>query len=197
MKTVSRVYDTYAQARNAVTAIEAAGVRSSEVSLVANRYVSEKYADVKEVSPTATGAGVGGALGGGAGLLAGLGLLAIPGLGPVVAAGWLASLAIGAAAGATAGGLVGALVGAGTSDDHANVYSESVRRGGTLVSARVDDKDASRIQAILDTYKPIDPVERGALYRKEGWTTFDPKAKPYRPSQAEIERMRREHDIAA
>src|SRR5471030_1750751 len=112
MKTVSRVYDTYAQARNAVTAIEAAGVRSSEVSLVANKYVSEKYADVNEVSPTATGAGIGGALGGGAGLLAGLGILAIPGLGPVVAAGWLAALAVGAAAGAVAGGVAGGIVGA-------------------------------------------------------------------------------------
>ena len=120
MKTVSRVYDTYAQARNAVIAIEAAGVRSSEVSLVANKYVSEKYAAVNEVSPTATGVGIGGALGGGAGLLAGLGLLAIPGLGPVVAVGWLAALAVGAAAGATAGGLVGALVSAGTSEDHAS-----------------------------------------------------------------------------
>ncbi len=197
MKTVSRVYDTYAQARHAVIAIEAAGVRSSEVSLVANKYVSEKYADVKEVSPTATGAGIGGALGGGAGLLAGLGLLAIPGLGPVVAVGWLAALAVGAAAGATAGGLVGALVSAGTSEDHAHVYSESVRRGGTLVSAKVEDSDASRVQSILDRYKPIDPVERGNAYRKEGWTTFDPKAPAYKPSQAEIERMRYESDIAA
>jgi hypothetical protein len=132
MKTVSRVYDTYAQARNAVTAIEAAGVPDAEVSLVANKYVSEKYADVKEVSAPATGAGIGGAVGGGAGLLAGLGLLAIPGLGPVVAAGWLAATAVGAAAGAAAGGLVGALVGAGVSDEDAHVYSESVRRGGTL-----------------------------------------------------------------
>src|SRR5476651_595436 len=178
MKTVSRVYDTYSQARAAVTAIEAAGVRSSEVSLVDNKYVSAKYADVNEVSPAATGAGIGGALGGGAGLLAGLGVLAIPGLGPVVAVGWLAALAVGAAAGATAGGLVGALVSAGTSEDHAHVYSESVRRGGTLVSAKVEDSDASRIQSILDRYKPIDPVERGNAYRKEGWTTFNPKALP-------------------
>src|SRR5471030_904624 len=146
MKTVSRVYDTYAQARNAVTAIEAAGVRSSEVSLVANKYVSEKYAAVNEVSPTAAGAGIGGALGGGAGLLAGLGLLAIPGLGPVVAAGWLAATAVGLAAGATAGGLVGALVEAGEPEEHANIYSESVRRGGTLVTARVADQDAARVQ---------------------------------------------------
>jgi hypothetical protein len=195
MKTVSRVYDTYAQARNAVTAIEAAGVPDAEVSLVANKYVSDKYADVKEVSAPATGAGVGGAVGGGAGLLAGLGLLAIPGLGPVVAAGWLAATAVGAAAGAAAGGLVGALVGAGVSDADAHVYSESVRRGGTLVSARVPDADASHIQSILDRFKPIDPVARGAEYRTQGWATFDPKAPAYRPSETEIERMRREDVI--
>jgi hypothetical protein len=191
MQTVSRVYDTYSQAQNAVTAIETAGVPAAEVSLVANKYVSEKYADVDDVSKAGAGAGIGGALGGGAGLLAGLGLLAIPGLGPVVAAGWLASLAVGAAAGAAAGGLVGALVSAGTSDDHAHVYSESVRRGGTLVSARVADNDASRVQAILDRYKPIDPVVRGAEYRKTGWTTFDPAAPAYKPNETEIERMRR------
>jgi hypothetical protein len=197
MKTVSRVYDTYRQARDAVAAIETAGVPSGEISLVANKYVSEKYAEVDDVSKAGAGAGIGGLVGGGAGLLAGLGMLAIPGLGPVVAVGWLASLAVGAAAGAVAGGLVGALVSAGTSEDHAHVYSESVRRGGTLVSARVADTEATRIQGILDRYKPIDPVERGAAYRKEGWTTFDPAAPPYRPSQSEIERMRRETDLAA
>ena len=197
MKTVSRVYDTYAQARNAVTAVEAAGVPTSEVSLVANKYVSDKYADVDEVSAPAKGAGIGGAIGGGAGLLAGLGLLAIPGLGPVVAAGWLAATAVGAAAGAATGGLVGALVDAGVSKDDAHVYSESVRRGGTLVSARVPDEDASGIQAILDRFKPIDLALRAAEYRKEGWKSFDPKAPAYRPSEAEIERMRREHDLAA
>src|SRR6188474_3440847 len=141
MTTVCRVYDSYAQARAAVDAVQGAGVPASDVSIVANKYVSAEHADVDEVSKAGAGAGIGGALGGGAGLLAGLGLLAIPGLGPVVAVGWLASLAVGAAAGAAAGGLVGALVSAGTSDEHAHVYSESVRRGGTLVSARVADKD--------------------------------------------------------
>src|SRR6476620_2596381 len=160
MKTVSRVYDSYGQAREAVRAIEAAGVPSSEVSLIANKHVSAAHADVNEVSDTAKGAGIGGAIGGGAGLLAGLGLLAIPGLGPVVAAGWLASTAAVAAAGAAAGGIVGALVDSGTDKEHAEVYSESVRRGGTLVTARVRDEDASRVEAILATYRPIDPVVR-------------------------------------
>ena len=192
MKTVSRAYDTYAQARAAVAAVEAVGVPSAEVSLVANKYVSAQYADVDDVNKTATGAGIGGVVGGGAGLLAGLGLLAIPGLGPVVAAGWLAATAVGVAAGATAGGLVGALVGAGESEEHANVYSESVRRGGTLVTARVADEQASRIQTVLDGYKPIDPAARGADYRREGWKSFDPKAPAYRPSDAEVERIRRD-----
>jgi hypothetical protein len=191
MQTLSRVYDTYAQANQAVVDVEAAGVASSEVSLVANKYVSDANDNVETVSKTGTGAGIGGVLGGGAGLLAGLGMLAIPGLGPVVAVGWLASLAVGAAAGATAGGLVGALVSAGTPDEHAHVYSESVRRGGTLVSVRVAEAEAKKVGDILDRHDPIDPTERGAEYRSGGWTTFDPKAPPYEPSESEVERMRR------
>jgi len=74
MKTVSRAYDTYGQARAAVAAVEAAGVPYTEVSLVANKYVSAQYADVDDVNKTAAGAGIGGAVGGGAGLLAGIGL---------------------------------------------------------------------------------------------------------------------------
>ena len=192
MKTVSRVYDSYSQARAAVAAIEAAGVPSSEVSLIANKYVSSEYADVEEVSKPAAGAGIGGVIGGGAGLLAGLGLLAIPGLGPVVAAGWLAATAVGAAAGATTGGIVGALVAAGENEDHAHVYSESIRRGGTLVTARVPDQDETRMQAILNRFKPIDPVARGADYRREGWKRFDPKAPAYKPNETDIERIRRD-----
>ena len=118
MKTITRVYDSYAQARAAVDAVEKAGVPSSDVSIVANKYVSAEHTDVDDVSDAAKGAGIGGALGGGAGLLAGLGLLAIPGLGPVVAAGWLAATAVGAAAGAATGGIVGALVDAGVDREH-------------------------------------------------------------------------------
>lgn len=192
MKTIHRVYDSYAQAREAVRALEAAGVPSKDISLVANKYVSAEYEEVDDVSGAATGAGIGGALGGGAGLLAGLGLLAIPGLGPVVAAGWLAATAVGAAAGAATGGIVGALVDAGIPEEHADIYSESIRRGGTLVTARVTDQEAVRLEAMLDRYDPIDPAERGRLYRKEGWAGFDPKAPAYRPNETDIERIRRD-----
>jgi hypothetical protein len=190
MTTICRVYDSYSQARAAVDAVEGAGIPSSDVSIVANKYVSAEHADVDEVSGAAKGAGIGGALGGGAGLLAGLGLLAIPGLGPVVAAGWLASTAVGVAAGAATGGIVGALTEAGVDREHAAVYSESVRRGGTMVTVRAPDADAGRIATLMESYKPIDPAVRGAEYRKTGWQTFDENAPPYRPNQAEIDRMR-------
>jgi uncharacterized protein YcfJ len=194
MTTVTKVYDSYAQARQAVSALEAAGCPSEDISLVANKHVSREHADVDEVSDAAKGAGIGGALGAGAGLLAGLGLLAIPGLGPVVAAGWLASTAVGAAAGAAAGGIVGALVDAGESRENAHVYSEAVRRGGTLVSVRVnDDAQASHLREILERFQPIDPAVRGGEYRSQGWSgTFDPKAPAYQPSDTEVERIRRD-----
>jgi hypothetical protein len=190
MKTITRAYDSYAQARGAVDALQKAGIPASDVSLVANKHVSADYADVEEVSGAAKGAGIGGALGGGAGLLAGIGLLAIPGLGPVVAAGWLAATAVGVAAGAATGGIVGALVDAGVDRDHAEVYSESIRRGATLVTARVRDEDAARVESVLAGYRPIDPVTRREEYRKTGWEAFDAKAPPYRPNQAEVDRMR-------
>ena len=68
------------------------------------------------------------------GLLTGLGLMAIPGVGPVVAAGWLVATLAGAAAGGVTGGAVGALTEAGISKDEADVYAEGLRRGGAVVS---------------------------------------------------------------
>lgn len=192
MKTVSRSYDSYAHARAAVEALEKAGIPPADVSLVANRHVSAEYEDADAISETAAGAGIGGVVGSGVGLLAGLGLLAIPGLGPVVAAGWLAAMAVGTAAGVATGGLMGALIGAGVDEDEAALLSESVRRGGTLVTVRVPDDEVGRIEGLLSIHRPTDIAARAAGWRDEGWQTFDPAAPAYRPSETEIERMRRE-----
>src|SRR5437588_2737306 len=159
--TISRLYDNYSDAQKAVSGLQSAGIPQADISLVANNSDNWYNNGAKKIDRdgdgvddraegAGKGAGIGAGVGGAAGLLAGLGLLAIPGLGPVVAAGWLAATAVGVAAGATAGGLVGALISAGEPEEHANVYSEAIRRGGTLVTARVPDQDAARIQAILD-----------------------------------------------
>lgn len=189
-RTVTGLFDTYDAATEAVRELETAGIPHSAISIVANNAENRwsPTAGTNSTSGAAAGASVGAALGGGAGLLAGLGLLAIPGLGPVVAAGWLAATAVGAVAGGTAGGLVGSLTGAGVSPEHAEVYAEGVRRGGSIVSARVEESLAPRARAILSDKGSVDPELRGAAYRKAGWTRFDPNAPPFTVEEIERER---------
>jgi hypothetical protein len=200
--TITRLYNDYSSASQAVRDLEAAGVPAKDISLVAsnadNWYSRDGNArDDRTTNPAQTdnagkgagmGAGIGTAVGGTAGLLAGLGILAIPGIGPVVAAGWLVATAVGAAAGAAAGGLIGGLTGAGVSEDEAHVYAEGVRRGGSLVTARVSDADKLRLEAIFDRHSAINVRERGQAYRSAGWKTFDDKAPAYTPDQVNRER---------
>ena len=191
MQTLTKVYDRHERARQVVSDLEREGIPSSSISLLANKSISEQHADVENTSEAGTGAGVGAVVGGTAGLLTGLGILAIPGLGPVVAAGWLATTALGALAGGVTGGIVGALIDAGVPEEHAHIYSEAVRRGGTLVSVRAEESKAVIVQAILDRHSPMDPVRQGAEYRKTGWNQFDPDAPPYVPDGIEVERIKR------
>jgi hypothetical protein len=194
--TISRLYDNYADAQKAVRGLEAAGVPHSDISIVANN--SDNWYSGKKVDRdhdgvddraegAGKGAGIGAGVGGAAGLLAGLGLLAIPGLGPVVAAGWLVATAVGAAAGAATGGIVGALTEAGVSKEDAPLYAEGVRRGGTLVSARVPDADRSRLDTIL-SQSAVNLRDRSAAWRKTGWQTFEPASKPYGADEVQKER---------
>src|ERR1700754_2319464 len=157
MKTITGLYDSYSDAKAAVKALEDAGVPSDDISIVTNK---ANGADVEGQGSRAaegagTGAGIGAVAGGAGGLLTGLGMLAIPGVGPVVAAGWLAATAAGAVAGAVAGGAVGGIVGAmvesGVPEEDANFYAESIRRGGSVVTARVDESRAVSAKAILNS----------------------------------------------
>jgi len=194
--TISRLYDNYADAQKAVTRLETAGVAHSDISIVANN--SDNWFDSRRndrdrdgvddrAESAGKGAGIGAGLGGAAGLLAGLGLLAIPGLGPVVAAGWLASTAVGAVAGAATGGLVGALTEAGVSEEDAHAYAEGVRRGGTLVSAKVADADRGRFEGLLNE-SAVNLRDRTAAWQKSGWQSFDPAAQPYGADELRRER---------
>ena len=88
-----------------------------------------------------TGAVSGGAIGGTVGLLAGIGALAIPGLGPFIAAGPIMAALSGAAAGATAGGVVGGLVGLGIPEYEAKAYEDRIKKGGYLVAVHVEDSE--------------------------------------------------------
>ncbi len=195
-QTVTALYDNYDDALAATRALEEAGIPASDISLVSsnadNRYDRDRTSDAAE--DAGKGAGIGAVVGGVGGLLTGLGLMAIPGVGPVVAAGWLVATAVGAAGGAivggAAGGLVGSLTGAGVPEHDANFYAEGVRRGGTLVAARVADPQAELAREILHRYRWVDPSVRAAAYRESGWTTFDERAPAYTPEQIAAERAR-------
>lgn len=179
MRTVTGLFDTYEHATNAVHALKDAGINSADISFVANS--PKDIEDVDTIGEGATtGAELGAVLGGAGGLLAGLGLLAVPGLGPVVATGWLFATAMGAVAGAgvgaATGGIVGSLTRVGVTEADAHVYAEGVRRGGALVTARVDEAHAETADAILRASNGIDIVDRRRAYEQEGWSGFDEDA---------------------
>jgi hypothetical protein len=197
-QTITALFDTFDEAKIAVRDLEAAGVPHAEVSVVANNVHGEHdhmAANSTEAAKDAgKGAGVGATVGGLGGLLTGLGIMAIPGVGPVVAAGWLVATAVGAVTGAVvggaAGGVVGALTTAGVSNDDANLYAEGVRRGGTLVTARVDDALAPAARAALSHERAVNLAARGASYRQDGWTAFDETSPTYTADQIAAERAR-------
>lgn len=210
MANVSGLFDNYDDAQTAVNKLQALGIDRAQISLVANN-ADDWYGDRSVTTTTTThtaathgethagegaaaGAGIGAVVGGAGGMLAGLGLMAIPGIGPVVAAGWLAATGAGLVAGAAAGGAMGGLVGAMTSEgvpeERAHVYAEGVRRGGTLVSARVPDEQEAEAQAILDQEAAVDIDTRERVYREEGWSRFDPDAPVYTSEEVTRERTR-------
>ena len=136
-RTVTGLYDSYDAAAQTVRDLEAARIPDTDISIVAHR---SDYHDVtSETAPwgatgAGTGASAGAAIGGGVGLLAGLGMLAIPGVGPVVAAGWLVATAVGAVAGAAAGGATGGLIGSLTVRRRPRNMQTSTRKGFVAVA---------------------------------------------------------------
>lgn len=201
--TISRLYNNHEDARAAVRALEDAGIGHGDISILAsnadNWYSPDREVDTypdrdldgrdDRAEAAGAGAGIGATVGGAAGLLAGLGIMAIPGVGPVVAAGWLVATLAGAAAGGATGGVVGALTQAGVGKEEADIYAEGLRRGGAVVSARVPDRDGPRLQAVMDR-AAVNITERTAAYRKGGWKSFDPGATPYT-----VDQIRREREL--
>jgi hypothetical protein len=195
-KTVTALYDTYGDASSAINVLEAAGFSRSDISIVANNSENwhRKERATNAAEDAAGGAEAGAIVGGVGGLLTGLGVMAIPGVGPVVAAGWLVATAVGAVAGAAVGGATGGIIGsmtkAGIPEADANVYAEGVRRGGALVTAMVDDSRETEARTILLRERAVDLSTRGRIYRDSGWSSFDVNAPAYTADEISRERAR-------
>jgi hypothetical protein len=157
------LYDRIEDARDAVQELIDHGFRREDISLVAadergklQQTTATDMGDEDMASGAATGAGIGAVLGGLGGLLVGLGALAIPGIGPVLAAGPLVSALAGAGIGAAAGGLVGALADLGVPEEQAEKYAEGVRLGGTLVTVSAADDMTGQVVSIMNGHNPVD-----------------------------------------
>jgi uncharacterized membrane protein len=136
-KKVVGVFHSEQEAINAIEGLKQQGYRAEDISVIAkdkedlNRVTDTTGSNAPE--GIATGATAGGILGGITGLLVGIGALAIPGVGPIIAAGPIAATLTGAAVGAGTGGLVGGLIGLGIPEDEAKVYNNYVKEGNILV----------------------------------------------------------------
>lgn len=211
--TVVRFFDRARDALLVADDLEAAGVARDDISIMANnsedwyrdgevdreridrhRHVHETKRVVHDDrgSAAGTGATLGGLVGGGAGVMAGLGMLAIPGIGPLVAVGWLATAAAGLAAGAVAGGVLGGLVdvltGHGVTKEDATVYVEGVRRGGALVMARIPAAMAQQAEAIMERRNAIEASTLRDYYDRNNWEGFDETAAPVTEADVKAER---------
>lgn len=148
------IYKSSAQAELAVDRILAGGFSNNDISvLLPDSRSSKEFAHEKNTKApegTTTGATTGGVIGGTLGLLAGIGALAIPGVGPFIAAGPIMGALAGLGAGGAVGGLIGALVGMGIPEYEAKRYEGHVKNGGVLLSVHCDTSDEiSRAKELL------------------------------------------------
>lgn len=153
-KAVFGIYRSRGAADNGVVTLKSNGFRVSDISvLLPQESGSQDVVHTKESKApegAAAGAGAGALLGGALGLLAGIGALAIPGMGPFIAAGPILASLAGIGVGGAVGGVSGALIGFGIPEYEAKRYEGFVKEGGILISVHVDDEDwAEKAQSLL------------------------------------------------
>lgn len=139
------IYPDRQSLEQGVELMRQSGFRGTDISVLLPENIGNKdFTHVKESKApegAVAGAGSGAILGGALGWLAGIGALAIPGVGPLIAAGPIVAMLTGAGAAGIIGGLTGALVGAGIPEYVARRYEGRVRKGGILLSVHCDDQD--------------------------------------------------------
>ena len=149
------IYHDRSQVETAVDTLVSDGFRTEDISVLFPQNIGTKdfahEKNTKAPEGAATGAGTGAVVGGTLGLLAGIGALAIPGLGPFIAAGPIMGALAGAGTGGVVGGLIGALVGMGIPEYEAKRYEGLVKEGHILLSVHCDNSDwVSRAKKILE-----------------------------------------------
>src|SRR6201997_861681 len=149
------IYPLYEGVENGVDALKAAGFRNTDISVLFPENVGTKdfahEKGTKAPEGATTGAGTGAVVGGTLGWLAGIGALAIPGVGPFIAAGPIMAALAGVGVGGAVGGIAGALIGMGIPEYEAKRYEGRIKKGGILISVHSDSSDwTKRAKEILE-----------------------------------------------
>jgi hypothetical protein len=167
------IYPNRTSAENAVDALKAASFRNTDISVLLPEGAGTKdFAHEKSTKApegATTGAGTGALLGGGLGWLVGIGALAIPGLGPFIAAGPIMAALAGAGVGGAVGGLTGALIGMGIPEYEAKRYEGRVKDGGILLSVHSDDAEwTKKAKEVLERTGAEDISSTGEATAEKG-----------------------------
>ena len=182
--TVVGLFEDFETARKAVHDLVKRGYDPDHISIVSKDSGEEFSAeaemeDYNEAisrvdSVRMEAAGVGSMVGGGLGLMAGLASLAIPGIGPAIAAGPIIAGIMGLTAGVVGGGFVGWLSKLGVKAEKAEMYAEGVRRGGALVVVHADSVKAEKAWKLMPILGAVDVEDRAEDWRADGWEGYVP-----------------------
>jgi hypothetical protein len=172
-QSVVGIVHTQLEAENLVTELKSSGFTDNDISvLFPDKDGTKDFAhdnSTKAPEGAVTGAGTGGVIGGALGLLAGIGALAIPGVGPLIAAGPIMAALSGAAVGATVGGISGALIGMGIPEYEAKMYEGKIRDGNVLIAIHCDNSDdQKRAEQLFKVNKATDIHRVGEAAVKKG-----------------------------
>lgn len=183
MKTVAGIFPSMLEAHNVMREIEGIGIAEEALSIVAgnesdrHKEYLEKAKTASESTAAATASGA--SFGGGIGIVASLVALAIPGVGPFIAGGALATVLAGLGIGAASGGLISAFHHMGISHEEAPLYEEAVRRGAIMLIAKVDDVVEPQVADLMRRGGARDLREEADTWRESGWKGPHTDPHPY------------------
>lgn len=179
----THIFDHYTRAKTAISALESAGINGAAISIV-----GRGGDDLGNLSLFSTRTDA--ATKAGRSILDTMGLMCIEGVGPLAVAGSVPSLV--AQSGTSGNDLLMALMTMGHKRLEAEILTEAVHRGATLVSVMIDEGRIGGVNAILEDNGGVAPEDRGCAYRSEGWTHYDATMPPFTSEQVYEERMRYE-----
>jgi uncharacterized membrane protein len=176
VKTVIGMFESATDVNDAITELMKQGFTKTDISVLARKEVL-KETGVDVVTGAEVGAITGGVAGGVAGLLLGLGVIAVPGIGPIIAAGefltWVGATVLGAAAGAIGGGLIGSLTSLGLPEHEAHVFAEGIKRGNILIVVRASDDRAQVATDIMRQFRGLDVDAQRQKLESAGWAPME------------------------